>query len=384
MLPIFYVPCIVFRYVDMATTTTQYCNICDHDNESKLAATWCPECEQFLCTDCNRHHARCSSTKHHIVISMENYQKLPSFILSIKNRCNKHGNKYELYCSIHDVPCCVMCIRDDHRHCQPMRSILEVTENAKSSTAIAQIERDLKYIDAAFEKIKSDITNNISDIDKQKRNFVSDISDMRKFLNGHLDKIEKQTVEEMVSKEQHLQVKLKKVLVAMETKRTDFDNIRQDAKKVKKYTSDLLTFIGVNEMRSVVDGEVKKQKGAFNYNLFELKLDISSELESLVKDVSNFGVVSVTTKHCSTSLVKTVELQGQIPQESKLCVTPQLTRKTTVNFQTKNKGRVCITGCDILPDGKLVFVDETGKRLLMFSKNGNCEKKHCALFRYPV
>jgi hypothetical protein len=55
---------------------------------------------------------------------------------------------------------------------------------------------------------------------------------MRKFLNDHLDKIEKQTVEEMISKEQELQVKLKKVLVAMETKRTDFDNIRQDVKKV--------------------------------------------------------------------------------------------------------------------------------------------------------
>ena len=93
-----------------------------------------------------------------------------------------------------------------------------------------------------------------------------------------------------------------------------------------------------------------------------------------MKDVSKFGVVSVTKKHCSTSLVKTVELQAQMPQESKLCITPQLTRKTTVNFQTKNKGRVCITGCDILPDGKLVFVDETGKRLLMFSKNGNCGK----------
>jgi hypothetical protein len=64
-----------------------------------------------------------------------------------------------------------MCIRDDHRHCQPMRPILEVSENAKSSTAIALIERDLKYIEAAFEKIKSDITNNISDIDKQKRFF---------------------------------------------------------------------------------------------------------------------------------------------------------------------------------------------------------------------
>ena len=72
----------------------------------------------------------------------------------------------------------------------------------------------------------------------------------------------------MVSEEQHLQVELKKVLVAIETKRTDFDNIRQDVSKVKKYATDLQTFIGVNEITSVVDGEVKKQKGAFNYDLF--------------------------------------------------------------------------------------------------------------------
>jgi hypothetical protein len=87
--------------------------------------------------------------------------KLPSSIVSIKNRCNKHGNKYELYCSIHNDPCCAMCIRDDHRHCQELHPILEVTKNAKSSTVIVHIERDLEDIDAAFEKMKSDITNNI-------------------------------------------------------------------------------------------------------------------------------------------------------------------------------------------------------------------------------
>jgi hypothetical protein len=42
-----------------------------------------------------------------------------------------------------------MCTRDDHRYCQELRPILEITENAKSSTAIVHIERDLKYIDAA-------------------------------------------------------------------------------------------------------------------------------------------------------------------------------------------------------------------------------------------
>jgi secreted Zn-dependent insulinase-like peptidase len=59
----------------------------------------------------------------------------------------------------------------------------------------------------------------------------------------HLDKIEKQTVEEMVLAEQNLQVELKKVLVAIETKRTDFDNIRQDVNKVKKYATDLQTYV---------------------------------------------------------------------------------------------------------------------------------------------
>jgi hypothetical protein len=54
-----------------------------------------------------------------------------------------------------------------------------------------------------------------SNIDKQKRKCLSDISDMGKSLNDHLDKIEKQTVEEMVLAEQNLQVELKKVLVAI-------------------------------------------------------------------------------------------------------------------------------------------------------------------------
>ena len=116
---------------------------------------------------------------------------------------------------------------------------------------------------------------------------MSDISHMRKSLNDHLDQIEKQTVEEMVSAEKKLQVELKKVLVSMETKRTDFEYVRQDVNKVKKYASDLQTFIGVNKMTSVVDEEVKKQKGAINYDLFELKVNFSSELKSFVNKGNN-------------------------------------------------------------------------------------------------
>jgi hypothetical protein len=61
---------------------------------------------------------------------------------------------------------------------------------------------------------------------------------MRKLLNDQIDEIEKEIVEEVVSVEQTLQVKLKKVLVAIETKITEFDNIRQDVNKIQKYASE--------------------------------------------------------------------------------------------------------------------------------------------------
>ena len=49
-------------------------------------------------------------------------------------------------------------------------------------------------------------------------------------------------------------------------------------------------------MTSVVDGEAKKQKGAINYDLFELKLDFSSEMKSFIKDVPKFCVFYLLQK----------------------------------------------------------------------------------------
>jgi hypothetical protein len=101
-------------------------------------------------------------------------------------------------------------------------------------------------------------------------------------------------------------------MVTMEIKRTDFDSIRQDVNKVKKYGSDLQTLIGVNKMTSIVNEEAKIQKGAFNYDLFELKLDFLQELESFVKDVSIVGVINVEKVYYSTSLTTGAELQPHI------------------------------------------------------------------------
>jgi hypothetical protein len=151
----------------------------------------------------------------------------------------------------------------------------------------------------------------------------------------------------------------------METKRTDFDNIRQDVNKVKTYANDLQIFIGVNEMTNVVDGEVKKQKGAINYDLFELKLDFPSELESFMTSLpsGNMSQPAIRTRPLSLVWKLTVVFLVSCG------VTPSLL-----------SCRICACNSAFLTRlvlhcyGKLVIAVQKGKRLLMFSNNGNYEK----------
>jgi hypothetical protein len=47
-----------------------------------------------LCSDCENHHKISKASRHHGVISIENYHKLPSSISKIGNHCEYHDMKY--------------------------------------------------------------------------------------------------------------------------------------------------------------------------------------------------------------------------------------------------------------------------------------------------
>ncbi|XP_063418455.1 uncharacterized protein LOC134701257 [Mytilus trossulus] len=76
----------------MATNdNTPFCDICQSRDLNKLAEEFCPQCEEALCGDCTEHHKISKSTKSHQTISLEKYNKLPSFIKQISHNCQEHG-----------------------------------------------------------------------------------------------------------------------------------------------------------------------------------------------------------------------------------------------------------------------------------------------------
>jgi hypothetical protein len=72
----------------------------------KVSGIWCSECGEGLCLDCREHHGASKSTRHHVTVPIKEYGKLPIFILNIKEICEKHNEKYQMFCKPHDCPCC--------------------------------------------------------------------------------------------------------------------------------------------------------------------------------------------------------------------------------------------------------------------------------------
>jgi hypothetical protein len=56
-------------------------------------------------------------------------QKLPSFVLEIREFCNEHNERLQLYCKEHGCPCCRICIVENHSECKGscIHSVLSVS-----------------------------------------------------------------------------------------------------------------------------------------------------------------------------------------------------------------------------------------------------------------
>ena len=100
------------------TSSTPVCGICDSRHIYKTSEVWCSQCDEGLCMDCTEHHRLSKATKHHNTILLTEYQKLPSFVLDIKQFCQEHNEKFRFYCRKDECPCCDICMVEKHEDCK--------------------------------------------------------------------------------------------------------------------------------------------------------------------------------------------------------------------------------------------------------------------------
>ncbi|CAC5355933.1 unnamed protein product [Mytilus coruscus] len=347
------------------------CTLCQDDDVPSLAVTWCIECEVFLCIDCDKHHNKSRSFKHHKTMSFEDYHKLPACMLEISSQCQEHNKKFELYCSFHACPCCVQCV-SKHRKCQDLKPLSDTITDVKSSALVQLLEKDFKVLKQNFDEILKYLRNMDDKRKIQKMKAIEEINTMRKSIDDYLNRLERQIHANLESKYSKLESKLNTLVKQIEHRSVEIHELQDDFSKMTRYATELQMYVGLRKMEKTTSEAAKyieSLKSGDHLKEINLDIKISSALQSILQDVKSFGDINITAS-CSTVKIKA----GREDQAQLVHSFPGIEQIKSFLLKTvtmpEKIGRVDIFACSLLPDRKILILDNRGQRILLFSNDG--------------
>ena len=157
----------------------QFCSICDPSPIKAMG--WCPECDDFLCSDCLKHHKSYKTSKNHSAMLLEDYKELPTVVQTLNYRCEDHDEKLDSFCPLHNRPCCIRCALTAHKECSGVAPITDFISNVKSSPAMLDLEQTLKELGSFVKRLTDDKEENIQQMLTRKKEICEEIHKIRNF-----------------------------------------------------------------------------------------------------------------------------------------------------------------------------------------------------------
>jgi DNA-binding beta-propeller fold protein YncE len=363
------------------SSSPSFCGICDIRHISKPSEVWCPDCEEGLCTQCIEHHSLAKPSRNHTTIPIEEYQKLPSYVLEIKEHCDEHHEKFNLYCKEHECPCCRICNLENHSDCKNVSTLEKLITNVKTSTMFTDINHLMKEMIENIGKIRHNRETNSSAVKEQKEIIEIEIQELRTKINNHLDKLQDDLMKELTEAEKQVTEETRELLVSLDEKQKELTEYQTNIVSIKKYASDLQTFLAVRQIEKDVETKdmcLQYLVNSESLNQTKLSYKIDTGLKTITTSILQFGEVVVESKPCEFTFLRKKDKQAQMMVAD---LSPPMSVENiqlTLNIKIKTKGSL-ITGCSFLPDGKMVFscsipssvrfINEDGVELFQIGKD---------------
>ncbi|XP_063434053.1 E3 ubiquitin/ISG15 ligase TRIM25-like [Mytilus trossulus] len=356
----------------MATFSGVVCEICEAQHTTTSADFWCPECDEMMCSECEKHHSFAKATRNHEIISIENYLKLPSSISKIATYCYEHNLKYQMYCPQDDKLCCSVCIAEYHKNCCGLKSLQEIVKTFKASALLENIEQSLKDMMSDTDSILKDREQNLIVIEKQRKLFHTEIKQIRQKVNNHLDSLEEQILLKLNTAETEIKSKINTLKTQLTNKRKSIEILQTNMSALKEHASDLQIFLGSKSLETEVETEIKYlellfQDGSLYQN--ELKCDISEKISDILTTISAFGSVSIETSQPAivykSNKKKQAQIVSAIPYSPKSIDAISISLKSKLPFRSIPQFH--LRGFTVSPSGFIVLSDTSGRLGIMNS-----------------
>ena len=310
-----------------------------------------------FCTECIAYHSSWKLSRSHTTIPIAEYQKLPSYVLKIKEHCNEHQEKFNLYCKEHECPCCGICIVKNHSDCQNLAIMEEIIKNVKTSSKFNETEHLIKEMIENIGKIRQNSETNSSAVKEQKPIIENEIQELRTKINNHLDMLQENLMTELDEVDLQVTDETRELLVSLDEKQRELTEYQKNIVNIKKYALDLQTFIAVKQIVKDVETHdtcLQSLVNSDSLNQTKLTYKIDSGLKNITTIIQKFAEVVVESKPCEMVFVRRKDKQAQMMVAE--LSPPMSVENIQLNLKQKiNTEGINIRGCSLLPDGRMVF-----------------------------
>ncbi|XP_055999439.1 uncharacterized protein LOC130047843 [Ostrea edulis] len=147
-----------------SSESEKLCVTCKRQGKDVAAIHWCKNCMEEICDDCKTLHSYVSILQNHKVVKLsEANDCLENF--DVDEPCSIHKNKtIEVYCGDHDKLCCSVCLATQHRRCERVEAIEDVSSRFDRTDMQPRLEKFSK----SLEMLENLQENNREHVDKLK------------------------------------------------------------------------------------------------------------------------------------------------------------------------------------------------------------------------
>ncbi|VDH98157.1 Hypothetical predicted protein [Mytilus galloprovincialis] len=355
-----------------------FCDVCQNRDLNKSAEEYCPQCEEFLCTECSEHHKLSKLLKSHQTITVDKYNKLPSFIKQMSQNCEEHDSFLEVYCKSHDSLCCKRCLISSHKECKETIFVEDflALSSRHQSAALDNVEKVLKDLDDNICFAIKDRNRNLTELREQKRVIAEQIKEKRQQIKTFLNNLEEAITEKLSATEKEYCLEIEKVIEKLNERKKKVDEIKNDVESMKQFASNLQIFMGTKKFEeNVSTTELNVQSLFDNASLDNITMvcTLNENLNRLINDIKTFGDIEVNKyeKHASFSWKgnKSAQFFKPMPGDKSIeYINVRLVRKIEID-------RNDLSGCGMSETGKLLFLQAHKNTLLIYEADGEFNSK---------
>ncbi|KAH3891018.1 transcription intermediary factor 1-alpha-like [Dreissena polymorpha] len=345
------------------------CSPCLEHKIDQSAELYCDTCQKFYCAECVTLHGQLFGK--HVTYGRGDTSKWPASkeVQDFLLKCDLHEDKHlEMYCNNHSQLCCTNCAFLNHRLCT---KVTLISESARGPLPdLQQLSRKIQTILEEVKKLENHWNTNMLTVQASYDKLLDEIRDTRQTINIILDKIEKNTIQELDDKMTSLKASIK----------TDLDNcikLKNELKQLSGAINDIidkgkaeLTFIASKKCLE----QVKQSETYLKENSVQVESSLTfqadSDVPQYLSKLSGLGKIVLSTKE--------IFVLGDPDQ----VFTVQ--GKSEYNVHLPSDSRICtIIAICVLSDDEILVADQDNKRVKLLNHQYQVVG-HCDLTGYPM